>query len=83
MRLHKIIYSLVEYDSGETLRQIIFTRIAIPHTMISVVDIRIPVMIRTGKSNKKPASAMGVQSTKKLHVKMETRPPCGKVICPA
>jgi hypothetical protein len=37
-------------------------------TTISDNIIRIPNISLSGKSNKKPASAIGVQSTKKLHV---------------
>lgn len=56
-----------------------FIVIAMPHTAISDINIRMPNKSLSGKSNKKPASAMGVQRTKKDHVKMAAIPPVNKL----
>jgi hypothetical protein len=57
------------------IKEKILIKIAIAQTAISDNTMRIPNNILGGKSNKKPASAIGVQSTKKLHVTKEATPP--------
>ena len=51
---------------------------AMAQTIISEMTIRIPNKSLIGKSNKKPASAIGVQRTKKLDVSRDAMPPVNK-----
>ncbi len=67
---------VVSYSSGLNVKVYKFIVNAVIHTSISLFTILNPVLNLIGKSNSIPASAIGVQKTKKLHVNSVMLIPC-------